>query len=160
VIEPVKDYTREETALEEPTSQSPLNKIVDAIPLESDAGRQFSERVDKFLATGCKDASAANVLRTQLTQWSQNDAAFSTLAQKSALAKQAAATSADLSAAANTGLAALDAIAKSTPLTPDQQSQLNATLSAAAKPKAQLLLIPVPAINKLLAAASQPTVCK
>jgi hexosaminidase len=160
VIEPVKDYTREETSVEEPTSQTPLNKIVDAIPLESDAGRQFSRRVDKFLTDGCKDSGAANALRTQLTQWSQNDVAFSTLAQKSSLAKAAAATSADLSAAAIAGLAALDAISKSAPLTPDQQSQLNATLSAAAKPKAQLLLIPAPAISKLVAAASQPTVCK
>src|SRR5246500_4548805 len=39
VVEPVKDYTREQTAPVEPTSQNPLNRVVDAVPLESDAGR-------------------------------------------------------------------------------------------------------------------------
>src|SRR5882757_9444892 len=41
VIEPVKDYTRERTAPAEPTSSTPLNRVVDAVPLESDAGRRF-----------------------------------------------------------------------------------------------------------------------
>src|SRR5450432_2454065 len=39
VVEPVKDYTREQTAATEPTSAAPLNRVVDAIPLESRAGR-------------------------------------------------------------------------------------------------------------------------
>jgi len=38
VIEPVKDYTRERTAPAEPTSGTPMNRVVDAVPLESDGG--------------------------------------------------------------------------------------------------------------------------
>jgi len=41
VIEPVKDYTREQMALAVPTSGTPMNRAVDAVPLESDAARQF-----------------------------------------------------------------------------------------------------------------------
>src|SRR4029077_2179484 len=63
VVEPVKDYTREQTATVEPTSRQPLNRIVDAVPLESDMGRHFSELVDKFLSTACHDASTGRELR-------------------------------------------------------------------------------------------------
>src|SRR5579864_8440466 len=41
VVEPVKDYTREETATSEPTSATPLNRLVDAVPLESVTARHF-----------------------------------------------------------------------------------------------------------------------
>ncbi len=159
IVEPVKDYTREKTAPVEPTSQNPLNRVVDAVQLESDAGRHFSGLVDKFLAGSCHDIALANELRQRLTRWSQNDAAFSSLAQKSNLANEVTATSRDLSAVGTTGLRALDAIASGKPLPTDQQPQLSSLLAQAAKPKAQLILIPVAAINKLLAAASQPNVC-
>jgi hexosaminidase len=159
VVEPVKDYTREQTAPVEPTSQVPLSRLVDAVRPESDAGRHFSELVDKFLASSCGDAATSYELRTQLALWSHNDAAFASLGQKSFLASEAAATSRDLSAVGTAGLRALDAIAAGKPLATDQQSQLNSVLSEAAKPKAQLILIPVAAVNKLLAAASQSNIC-
>jgi hexosaminidase len=159
VVEPVKDYSRERTAPAEPTSQTPLNRIVDAVPPESDAARHFSELVDKFLASTCHDAPIANELRTELTIWSQNDATFAPLAQKSFLANEAAATSRDLAATGSAGLKALDALAAAAPLTADQQAQLNAVLAEAAKPKAQLLLIPVAAVQKLVAATSQSGTC-
>jgi hexosaminidase len=159
VVEPVKEYTREETALVEATSQTPLNRVVDAVSLESDTARRFSELVDKFLASSCRDAALAAELRNKLTRWNHNDAAFASLAQRSFLGKEAAATSRDLSAMATAGLAALDAIAAAKPLSSDQQSQFGSTLTEAAKPKMQLLLVPVAAIQKLVAAASQSPTC-
>jgi hexosaminidase len=159
VVEPVKDYSREQTAAAEPTSQTPLNRVVDAVPLESDSGRHFSELVDKFLAGTCRDSAAANQLRRQFTLWSQNDATFASLAQKSFLANEVVATSRDLAAIGNAGLRALDAIAASAPLSTDQLTQLNAVLAEAAKPKTQLLLMPVPAVRKLVDAASQSGTC-
>jgi hexosaminidase len=159
VVEPVKDYAREQTATVEPTSQQPLNRIVDAVPLESDTGRHFSELVDKFLSSGCHDAAIANDLRMPLSRWRQNDPVFESLAQKSFLAKQAAATSSDLSAIGAAGLRALDAISAGTQLASDQQTQLNSVLTEAAKPKGQLLLIPVSSVKKLVDAASQPSTC-
>jgi hexosaminidase len=159
VAEPVKEYTREETAPFEATSLTPMNRIVDAVSLESDTARHFSELVDKFLAGSCHDAAAAAGLRSYLTRWSQNDAAFASLAQKSSLAKEGAATSRDLSAVGAAGLAAIDAIAAAKPLSPDQQSQMNAVLTEAAKPKVQLLLVPVASVQKLVGAASQAELC-
>ena len=159
VVEPVKDYSREQTAAVEPTSQTPLNRVVDAVPLESDSGRHFSELVDKFLAGTCRDSAAANQLRRQFTLWSQNDATFASLAQKSFLANEVVATSRDLAAVGNAGLRALDAIAASAPFSTDQLTQLNAVLAEAARPKNQLLLMPVPAVRKLVDAASQSGTC-
>src|SRR4029077_20870413 len=98
-------------------------------------------------------------LRRQLSLWSQNDPAFASLAQKSFLAQQAAATPSDLSAIGAAGLRTLDAIAAGTQFATDQQTQLNSVLTEAAKPKGQLVLIPVSSIRKLVDAASQPGTC-
>jgi hexosaminidase len=159
VVEPVKDYQREETATVEATSQTPLNRLVDAVSPESDTARHFSERVDRFLAGTCRDAALSSELGGQLTRWSRNDAVFSQLAQTSFLAKEVSATSRDLSQVGDAGLAALKAIASGKPLSADEQSQLNSALSAAAKPKTQLLLVPVAAVQKLVAAAAEPSPC-
>src|SRR5260370_24898595 len=58
VIEPVKGYTRRQTAPAEPTSATPMNRVVDAVPLESDAGRRFNDQVDQLLAASCHDVDA------------------------------------------------------------------------------------------------------
>src|SRR5439155_22060901 len=58
VVEPVKDYTRERTAPAEPTSATPMNRVVDAVTLEIDAGRRFGELVDQFIASSSHDATA------------------------------------------------------------------------------------------------------
>ena len=159
VVEPVKDYTREETATAEATSQSPLNRLVDAVSPESDAARHFSELVDKFLAGSCRDAALYGKLRARLSGWKENDAVLSQLAQNSFLVKEVAGTSRDLSSIGAIGLTALEAIASAQPLSADQQTELNSALSGAAKPRTQILLMPVGAVQKLLAAASQPSPC-
>jgi hexosaminidase len=159
VIEPVKDYTREQTAPGEPTSATPMNRVVDAVPLESDAGRHFGELVDQYLAGSCRDASLADRLRGQLAFWRDNDARLQPLAQRSFLVKEVAARSQDLSALGAAGLAALDAIAKGQPATDSWKSQQLAAIEQARKPKAQLLLIPAPAVQKLAEAAGAGGAC-
>src|SRR5882762_6619417 len=74
VVEPVKDYTRGATAPAKATSATPLNRLVDAVPLESDPAHRFGELVDKYLASSCRDADAAAQLRAQLSTWRDNDA--------------------------------------------------------------------------------------
>ena len=81
------------------------------------------------------------------------------LAQRSFLVKEVAANSQDLSALGTAGLAALDAIAKGQ-ATPDSwKVQQLATLEQIKKPKAQLLLIPAPAVQKLIEAAAAGGAC-
>ena len=159
VIEPVKDYTREQTAPAVPTSGTPMNRVVDAVPLESDEGRHFNDRVEQFLAAWCQDPAAEARLRAQLTIWRDNDAILQSLVQRSFLVKEVAATSQDLSALAAAGLAALDAIAKGQPAPDSGKAQQPAILEQVKKPKAQLLLIPAPAVQKLIEAATAGGAC-
>jgi len=159
VIEPVKDYTRERTAPAEPTSSTPLNRVVDAVPLESDAGRRFGELVDQFLASTCHDLALEARLRAQLTTWRDNDAILQPLAQRSYFVKEVAANSQDLSALGAAGLSALDAIAKGQPATDSWKAQQLAITEQVKKPKAQLLMIPAPAVQKLIEAAAAGGAC-
>jgi len=87
------------------------------------------------------------------------DAQLQALAQRSLLVKEVAARSQDLSALGAAGLAALDAIAKGQPASDSWKSQQLAVIEQAKKPKAQLLLIPVTPVQKLVEAATAGGAC-
>ncbi|MFI5056570.1 MAG: beta-N-acetylhexosaminidase [Candidatus Acidiferrales bacterium] len=159
VVEPVKDYDREEATTAQPTSATPLNHVVDAVPLESATGRHFGELVDKYLAASCRDDGAATQLRSVFTLWRDNDAKLQPLAQRSFLVKEAAASSRDLSALGAAGLNALDVLARGIPATADWKAQQLGTIQPAAKPEGQLLLAPAPAVRKLIEAAVSGGTC-
>jgi hexosaminidase len=159
VVEPVKDYAREETAASEPTSATPLNRLVDAVPLESSGARHFSDSVDQFLSSGCHDPALQTRLREQLTSWRDNDAKLQPLAQRSFLVKEVAPVSQDLSTLGSVGLAALDFLTKGQPAPDDWKIQQLAALQQIAKPKAQLLIMTAPSVQKLVEAASSAGAC-
>jgi hexosaminidase len=159
LLEPVKDYTREPLAPAEPTSATPMNRVVDSVPLESDAGRHFGELVDQFLTASCLDTVSEARLRAQFTAWRDNDAKLQPLAQRSFLVKEVATRSQDLSALSAVGIAALDAIAKGQPASDSWKAQQLAVIEQAKKPKAQLLLMPAPAVQKLVEAAVAGGAC-
>ncbi len=159
VLEPVKDYTRGESTSYQAITTTPLNHMVDAVPPESDAGRRFGELVDKFISTSCLDGNTRERLRAQFVVWRDNDAKLQPLAQRSFLAKEATANSQDLSTLGTAGLAALDSIAKGQPAPDAWKAQQLAIIEQVKKPKAQLLLIPAHAIQKLIEAASAGGAC-
>jgi hexosaminidase len=159
LVEPVKDYAREETATTEATSATPLNRLADAVPLESIAARYFGELVDKFIATSCHDSAMEAHLRAQFTAWRDNDAKLQRLAQRSFLVKEVSATSEDLSTLGIAGLAALDFLAKGQRPSDDWKTQQLAALQQVAKPKGQLLLMPAPAVQKLVEGVSAGGAC-
>jgi hexosaminidase len=154
VVEPVKDYTREQTAPSEPTSKTPLNRLVDAVTLESRTGRRFNELVDKYIASSCHDASMEARLRAQLTTWRDNDGNLQPLIGRSFLLKENTATSQDLVTLGAVGIAALDAISKGTKPDDSWKAQQVATLAQVQKPKSQLLLIPVAGVLKIVESAA------
>jgi hexosaminidase len=160
-LEPVKDYTREQNAAIEPTSQSPLNRVVDAVQPESETSRRFSVNVDQFLASSCKDAGKAAELRAQLATWAGNDARFESLAQHSSLVKEAAPASMALSKAAELALDALDRLTKGLPLTEDLKKQEIDALNALELQahKSQLTLPARAAFQKLIEAATSGSAC-
>jgi len=159
LVEPVKDYTREETAATEPTSATPLNRVVDAVPLESAAARHFAALVDKFIGASCHDPATEARLRAQLSVWRENDANLQPLAQRSFLVKAVSPTSQDLSTLAVIGLAALDLIVRGQRAPDDWKAQQLVLLQQIEKPKGQLLLMPAPSVQKLVEAASTGGAC-
>ncbi|MDP9338106.1 MAG: beta-N-acetylhexosaminidase, partial [Acidobacteriota bacterium] len=138
---------------------TPVIRVVDAISLESRAGREFSEMVDKFVASSCHDAALAAQLRAQLLVWRDNDAKLQPLMQRSFLVKEIALVSQDLSAVAGAGLAALDALEHGGNADEAWKAQQIAVLKQTQTAKVQLLLIPAPAIQKLVEAAAAGGSC-
>jgi hexosaminidase len=159
VVEPVKDYNREKLAPAEPTSMTPLNRVVDAVPLESDKSRDFGELVDRFLASTCHDKDSEARLRAQFIVWRDNDAKLQPLEQRSFLVKDIAQVSQNLSALGTAGLAALDYVAKGSAAPADWKASQTAAITQLQAPRAQLLLMPTSAVQKLIDAASAGGSC-
>jgi hexosaminidase len=148
VVEPVKEYTREQTAPYPATSLTPLNRLVDAVSPESDAARAFNAQVDSLLSSPTP-ATIAD-LRATLTAWRDNDAGLQPLLQSSFLLKQDTILSTTLAQLGATGLQALEYLEHNQPAPADwKQSQL-AILEDAKKPKSQLLIMVAPAVQRLV----------
>jgi len=159
-LEPVKDYSREGIGAE-PTSQTPLNRVADAVSPESEASRLFSVQVDEYLASSCKDVDMASKLRAQLVQWAGNDARLRPLAGRSFLVKEAAPASSALSQSAEVALGALDRITLGIPFTPElKKIQLDVLSGLELQAhKAQLTVPALPAFQKLIEAATSGGAC-
>ena len=153
VVEPVKDYTREEIATVEATSLSPLNRVVDAARPESDTARHFADLVDALIA-GQADPSAKQEVRTLLIRWRDNQSNLQALGTQSFLLTEIIPLAQDLSAVATTGLQALDYLDRGERASDDWATQQFAVLAEAQKPKAQLLLMVAPSVQKLVEASS------
>jgi hexosaminidase len=160
-LEPVKDYSRESLANQEPTSQTPLTRVVDAVSPESEVSRRFTIDVDEFVVAGCKDPARAAELRAQLTSWARNDETVQSVAQRSYIVKDAAPASAALSQAAVLALTALDRIGQALPMPDDLKKQQIDALNVfeTQAHKSQLTLPARGAFQKLIEAAANGGAC-
>jgi hexosaminidase len=109
VVEPVKEYTREEARLY--TSFTPLNRLVDATRPESDVAREFGLLVDRAKDGDSDAASSRDHLRNWLTQWQANDPALAPALEDSFLLQELIPLSKDLAALGSAGLEALEFLA-------------------------------------------------
>jgi hexosaminidase len=154
-VEPVKDYSREQLAVEKPTSATPLNRIIDAARPESETARDFTRMVDDFLG-GNRNTDLEAEIRRRLGTWHNNHADMQPLFANSFLLQEVQPISQNLSSISASGLAALEYIDHGQSGSSDWLKQQLALLAEAQKPQAQLLLAVAPAIEKLVrAAASQ-----
>jgi hexosaminidase len=153
VVEPVKDYNREELAVVEATSLSPLNRVIDAARPESATARQFGNLVDVLIA-GHADSEAKQEIKALLIRWRDNQSNLQLLESQSFLLKEIVPLSQDLSAVATTGLQALDYMDRGERAPAAWATEQFALLEAAQKPKAQLLLMVAPSVQKLVEASS------
>ena len=152
VLEPLKDYNREDENKIPVDLQAPLTRLIDAVYPESDTARQFAALVQKFLQSGGKDQAAEAQIRAWLTLWRDNDAKLLPLLSQSALLAEDVPLSQDLSSLGAAGLQALDFIDKAQPAPDSWKAQQEAFFTQAAKPRANLLLILVAPVQKLVEA--------
>jgi hexosaminidase len=153
VVEPVKDYNREELAVVEATNLSPLNRVIDATRPESMTARRFGNLVDALIE-GHADSEAKQEVRASLIRWRDNQSNLQPLESQSFLLTEIVPLSQDLTAVATTGLQALDYLDRGERAPDAWATQQFAFLEQARKPKAQLLLMVVPSVQKLVAASS------
>jgi hexosaminidase len=154
VVEPTKDYTRSEVFPQPPVKSTPLNRLADAARPESAVARDFADLVDTYLQIGQQKSAAEAQIRFWLNRWQQNHANLQPLLEQSFLLAQDKPLSEDLSALALAGLQALDALDKSQSLSDTWRTQQLAVVTRSRSPRANLLLVVAPSIQKLIDAAA------
>jgi len=154
VLEPVKDYTREETAPASATSLLPLNRVVDAVRPESATARQFADAVNDLVGNAAKPGSEAR-MKDILKRWRDNQAELQPQVEKSLLLKEVAPLSQNLSALGAAGLAALYYIDRGQAAPPEWVTQQTAVIEQARKAQAQLLITVTPSVEKLIQASAR-----
>ncbi len=149
VVEPVKGYSREETSPVEPTSLMPLNRLVDAARPESSTARHFTNLVNSLL-TGQADAGTKQEIRNWLVLWRDNDAKLQSLESQSFLLKEVGPLSQNLSALAASGLEAMGYLDRGEIPSDTWKTQQLALMKQTQEPKAQLLIMVAPSIQRLI----------
>jgi hexosaminidase len=150
VVEPVKDYARIESVKGPWDFRAPLNRLVDAVSPESDAARHFAAQVEAYIQSGYKDQAAETQIRALFTTWRDNDTKLHRVLNQSFLLKEVAPLSEDLSALGVAGLDALDYLDKSEPSPESWRTEQLGLVERAKAPKANLLLMVVAPVERLI----------
>jgi hexosaminidase len=136
VVQPPRDYTRE--GLKPYDAFSPLNRLVDTVPPESDRAREFNELAAR-IATGKADPEDWQKARQWLVLWRDNDAALQPSLAKSELTAELVPLSHNLSQTATIGLLALDTLQNNAPVSDETKKKQLSELKELEKPEAVLV---------------------
>jgi hexosaminidase len=150
VVQPPQGYQRE--SLKQYDTSSPLNRLVDAVPPESERARKFSELV-KTIVAGKASPEQWQEARTWLVLWRDNDAKLQPSLQRSEITAELAPLSRDVSQVATIGLRALDDLENHRTSSPELTQSNMQLLKAAEKPQAVLRNMIVPPVEALVQAA-------
>jgi len=159
VVEPLKEYVREEEATKAGVVLSrndPLNRLVDGVPPESEASRRFARAVDRLLAGDLRGGATETEIRASLLVWRENDAALQPLLQRSYLLKELIPLSHKLAGLADAGIQALDYRDRDELAPAEWTTAQLAFIEEARKPQADLLLMILPPVHSLVESVSSP----
>jgi hexosaminidase len=148
ILEPVKGYARH---AEKYSSSTPLNRLVDSIPPESNAAREFRNAVDQYLALP-KEQRNSELLRRQLTAWQENSKLVRPMLQSNTMLTENVPVADAVDSLCSVGgdaFSYLDATGTAT-IPPDWKSQSAAKIQDASQRKGDLLVQIAPAIQKLV----------
>jgi hexosaminidase len=149
VVQPPRIYQRQD--LRTFTDFTPINRLDDAIPPESDTAREFND-IAKRIASGKATSDDWRQAREWLVLWRDNDARLQPLLARSFLTQDLAPVSRDLSQVAEIGLQALDDLHENRPVSANARQQQIEFLKSSAKPQAVLLLMVAPSVELLVEA--------
>jgi hexosaminidase len=149
VVQPPEGYQRE--SLKQYDTSSPLNRLVDAVPPESEQARQFNELV-KLIVAGKATPEQWQQARTWLVRWRDNDVQLQPSLPQSEITAELVPLSHDLSEVATIGLHALDDLQSHGAANPGLVASNMQLLKAAEKPEAVLRNMIVPPVEILLQA--------
>jgi hexosaminidase len=150
VVQPPRDYARE--SLKQYDVFSPLNRLVDTVPPESDAAREFKQ-IAARISTVKTVPGDWQKARQWLVLWRDNDAVLQPSLVQSALTAELVPLSRNLSKAATIGLLALDSLQNGLPVTAETQKEQLSQLKDLEKPEAVLIDMIVPGVEVLVEAA-------
>ncbi len=111
LVEPLEDYQRSRTRVY--TQQTPLNRLVDAVPPESDEARRFASAVAALLADPARQ-NGREAVRARLEEWRGLDARLRALLESRELIHELVPLAGEASALAAVGLEALGFIEQRT----------------------------------------------
>jgi hexosaminidase len=144
--EPVKEYDREQTQVYD--GEAPLNRLVDAVPPESDRARYINDLAERAI----HDASARLELHAIFLKWRDNDAKVEPYLATSMLREQLVPLSQNLSALGALGLNALDSIEAEHTVTAEQRKEQLGKVDECAAYDAEMFLVVTPAVRALIEA--------
>jgi hypothetical protein len=147
-VEPAKGYAR--ASNHKYDVDAPLNGLPDSVPPESIAARKFSLLIDKIL-TGNASADELAGARELMNTWKTNHDRLLPALQNSLLSEDVT-ISQNLSATGAIGLQALDLFTAHSAPPAGWSDQQMAQLEQMKSPQAELLLVVVPAVEKLVQA--------
>ncbi|MBZ5603874.1 MAG: family 20 glycosylhydrolase [Acidobacteriia bacterium] len=141
ILEPMKGYTRHRAR--KYGSLVPFNRLVDAIPPESDAAREFADETDRA------------VMRRKLAGWRDNARAVTPKLAANPMLAEIVEVANAIEELCSIGLEALD----SHPA-PERAQAMLAIIDRDSKPKAEMLIQIAPSIRKIVDPNSMPAVSK
>ena len=153
IVESVKQLRR--GSLRPYTSFTPMNRLADAVPPESDLARDFNRRVDLALASQSGLQAQSADLRMWLTRWHDNHSLLQPALRESYLLRELEPLSENVTALANAGLQALECLEFGRKPPESWGREQAALLQRADKPAAEVLVMIIPGLRKLIAAANQ-----
>ena len=160
VVEPVKDYKREELA---PDGADQHDADESRCRCRTARERQGAANSANWSINFWRPIATMRIRRLVCARNSSSGAitmrSFNRSEQRSFLVKEISQVSQNLSALGTAGLAALDEIAKGAAAPADWKASQTAAITQLQEPRAQLLLVPAGAVQKLVDAASAGGSC-
>jgi len=132
------------------TTETPFNRMVDAVPPESESVRALELAAARVARNPAAAADDVTALRAQFTRWAANDGDFQPLAGANSLLEELKPISKDLSAVGALGLQSLDLAVAGVAAPPDWLTAQAAEIKRMLEPNADLRLAAVRPVKILL----------